>query len=366
MNKQTKIILAAIAGVAIGAALYFGFTYGTKAPTAPTDDGSQIIRKPLDSATFLELFDVNNEGRVSREVFLELYDLVEFPIGLEGQPPMSAEDAFDYLDRNGDGVITQAELLHFSDSAWRRFEADAAARGLVAHQFKGRFIALNGPQERTYSREIGADARGELPFAGAWFSADYFTTWAEVTTEADGTFHAYALERDDRYLLLEPDFSIHELDYDADFEATIAPEQRKFYVQWAAPEALFEIKGRRFSGWGSYAGGGVSHEGPALLENGKLTIAQPLPRLRSVRKDAAQVRYLPDAPQTVYAREIRGVPLDDVDGNLQLARLCAQWDMPMEALMLYMRVLIFRPESQEAQRYWGVENRNGHFVPRKD
>lgn len=369
MKKLVAVAVLAVVGIVIGGIVFFALLSREATPGAnqPGQAGPEPVPQDFDSARFMGMFDVNDDGDVSREEFMNVFATGEFALAVEGEA-LSAEQTFSLLDANRNGTISAAELRRFSDSAWREFQKLAQESGLYAREWEGRNLALNGPRLRAFAQEAGADARDEVPFGGMWIDARYVSNWSEVREANGEVYEAFVTERDGRKFALRGVTNVVRVEYDPTVEAEVAAEVRKYLEEWAAPAAGNSIEGLEYGVWGNMAQGGgdvQTYEGFLRRETGHVQIAQFQPRVQVVGRDA-EVTPLPDVPQNVYAAEIKELPLGDEEGNLQLARQCVVWGMHTEARMLYLRVLIFQPGNREALDYWGIDKQGDQYHPRKN
>lgn len=163
---------------------------GGNAPAgnAPVQD------KAFDMESFFLVFDTDHDGGVLPAEFEAVYATWEqgarFSMGA-GQPALDAAAAFKYFDQDGNGRIDgyDPRLKDAWDKAWDVFTRDCAKRGLAPKEWRGVWLGLNSQQLGTLNHEVGARARGELPFGGAFFDARYFegNRYVKVTRK-DGTF----------------------------------------------------------------------------------------------------------------------------------------------------------------------------------
>lgn len=369
MNKSVAIAVLAVVGIIIGAVAYFALLADRGSP-APPSNPTPAARVPeeFDSARFMNMFDVDQDNQVSRQEFMAVFETGEFALTAGGGKPLSAEEIFTLLDVNQDGTISASELRRFSDKAWRKFQDEAAQRGLHAREWQDRMLTLNGPRLRAFNHEVGAQGRDELPFGGLWVAPAYIADWCEIRESNGEVYQAYVSERGGRKFALRGITNVLKVEYDAAVEAQVATEQRKHLDVWAAPTAGTNIDGIEYDVWGALVQGGadpLTVEGMLRHEAGHVHVAQFQPKIQVVGKDA-EVTPLPDAPQNVYAKQIKALAFDDEDGNLDLARHCVIWGMHTEARMLYLRVLIFQPANREALDYWGIDRQGDQYKPRKN
>jgi hypothetical protein len=389
MKKAVPFTILALVGIGIGAAVYFAFF--NEKPIEHVEP--EVVEWTFDSAVFLEKFDLNLDGAVDWDEFKATYGSPgaagenAFLLSNPGKPAASAELAFKRMDSNGNGKIDAEDLKRLTQHVWREFAEKTADRGLIPRDWKGQFLALNSQRAKALSLEDGAVARGELPFAGRYFVGKHFGEWCEVTRKDGSRFAGFlsvstAEPQPDpesqekpgkekfitRQMVLSPHMQVHRIEsYHPEVEATVDAAERIHVQEWAAPAEGTMINGLEFPTWGRvFRGGGNSfdYEGFIRHEKGRLLVAQPEPRLTMVPTDAT-VEKNPQAAYPQYIAAVRSIKFDDIEGNLKLARQCREWGLPLEALNLYMRVLIFSPANAEALDYWGIDVKEDKFHPRK-
>ncbi len=385
MHKAVPITIMAAVGIGAGIALYLVI----KQPSTESDPPQQAEAKEFDPDEFLQHFDLDKDGRVSWQEFKAGYGEAGYLFGQRGNAAMAAETAFKGLDTNGDGVIGKAELKVMSDARWQRFQRETAAKGLVPRDWKGRFLALNRHSVEVLDKELGARARKELPVGGHMFQQRYIlgedgrARWCRIEPPQGVPFfgfvtstRAVATDRDsegsetmrERLTALVPGWHLQYISpYDPDVEATVVEEERIHVREWAAPSQGNMIEGLQFDTWGSVTRGGArgfEHTGFIRREKGRLVVAKPQPKL-VLLADNAKVEEVADAPYAQYAQAVRGIAIDEHEANLALARRCKDWGLTLEAMHLYMKVLIFDPAHEEALAFWGIEVKDGRFHPRK-
>lgn len=371
MRKVLPTVLLAVVGVGVGIGLYFAL-FGKSgepqgnAPEAPRTD------QEFDAAAFMARLDEDQDGRVSREEFERGYDKEvggeRFVISAKGGKAASADVAWRILDIDADGFITDPELKRYTHHDWIKHRLQTEARGLTAREWNDKFLALNGQLLAAFETNKGALARGELIAAGRSFDRKYLASWAQVRTEGGETFHAWVSTQGGKTFALQPRWRMHEVKYDPEVEKTILEADRTMLAEWAAPPAGRDIEGLEFQTWGRVTRGGANRldlEGFIRREPGMLRIAAPAPRLRVINAAQSEITVKENAPQMEYVKRIAELKLEDAEGAAALARDCARWGMVPEALALYLRALIFRPDLPEALDYWGIESRDGHYFPRK-
>lgn len=254
MKKILPVVIVTLMAFLVGFGAWWGFLRGTPEKPPANDDtaGPAPDFKPGD---FIATFDQDGDGVVTREEFKRLYG--EPPLVFrEGDdaPPLNADDAFNMWDKNGDGTIDRADIKRITDKAWENFFTETMERGLNPKDHKGEFLALSRLQFELYTQESAAAESGELPFAGEYFDAKYFGTWAEVDAPG-GRRQGYVTEHAGKYWLLTPDRKLAVFRPDS-VEVKFLPdappnryaeEIRK--VAWDDPAANVELA-RKAEEWG--------------------------------------------------------------------------------------------------------------------
>ncbi len=389
MKKAVPFAILALVGIGIGTAAYFAF-FHEKPIEYIEPEVEELEFKP---AKFLETFDLNLDGAVSWEEFDATYGTAVAPgekafmLSNPGKPAAPAELAFKRMDSNGNGKIDSEDLKRLTQHLWRDFAQKTADKGLIPREWKGQMLALNAQRAKALSQEDGAVARGEIPFAGRYFEGKYFGGWCEVTRKDGSRFSGFlsvstadpkpdpeAQEKSGkekfvaRQMVLSPHLQVHRIEsYHPEVEEGVDAAERIHVQEWAAPAEGTMINGLQFPTWGRVFRGGANsfdYEGFIRHEKGRLLVAQPEPRLTMVPADGS-VEKNPQAAYPQYIAALRSIKFDDVEANLKLARQCREWGLPLEALNLYMRVLIFSPSNTEALEYWGIEVKDDKFTPRK-
>jgi hypothetical protein len=369
MPKQVVafVVLAAI-GIGIGLMLWVALAGSGSRQV----DDQRVIDREFSEDRFFAIFDVDGTGEVTFEVFEALYGTKESEDFLvsagPGQPALSAREAFDALDKDGDGKITALDFAREGDRDWLRFQLDANRRGLVATSFRGRQLALGAARHWTIENEKAAEALGELPFHGSYFAEEHFGTWGEIIESDGNAVEGYIRENTEqgRLTVLTPVTRVFRYRYNRQEQEEL-PENARIHIDpWFSPVAGNAYEGRVFPEFGRvkrFEGEGFDHVGFILVEGNELFVAVARPTLRVFR--TANVEYVlkPESPRAVYAERIRKHKFHEVSPNAELAANCVEWGLHREAIQLYLRVLTFDNTHQAAREYLGIRMRDGHFRP---
>lgn len=181
-----------------------------KGNVVPGNLPAQIEDRPFERDDFFPTFDLNQDKSVTFEEFERVYatwgEDKRFSRG-PGQPGLDARAAFDFFDLNRDGGINADDIRFAWDDKWHKFAQLTRDRGLTPRIFKGRWLALNQHQVDALAKEEGAIARGELPFAGAFFDRKLLLSGRYgLVTRPDGTSNeGFLSERDGRIWVVAGD-----------------------------------------------------------------------------------------------------------------------------------------------------------------
>ena len=214
MNKAIPVVAIVLLAL-VAALLIWKFSQST--PVGPTaGNGSNITDVEFKSEDFIPAFDSNGDGHVTLDEFRQRYGK---PLA-EGEAPfvlyhpqtkkaLTAEEAFKkHWDRNSDGVIDARDMELGKDNAWLAFFKKASDAGLTPVRIGDNFYALNEDQNRTMEAEAGAKARKEVPFAGHFWDAKYFQSWAKVYDPKAGETEGFVSEANGRLYLLSSDAAL--------------------------------------------------------------------------------------------------------------------------------------------------------------
>ncbi len=205
----TLVLIAVLVGVFAHKGPQTGPQGNAPQGNAPVQD------KTFDMESFFLVFDTNHDGGVLPAEFEAVYATWEqgarFSMGA-GQEALSAAKAFQYFDQDRNGRIDgyDPRMKDAWDKAWEVFTRDCAKRGLAPKEWRGLWLGLNTAQLGTMNHEIGARARGELPFGGAFFDAKYFegNRYVKVTRK-DGTFvQGFATENEGKLWVVTTEQSL--------------------------------------------------------------------------------------------------------------------------------------------------------------
>jgi hypothetical protein len=368
MNKSViQYAALALVGVGIGIAIWaVVFQRGDQPAPEPG-----IIDREFSEERFFALFDVDGSGEVTFEVFESLYNTEASEKFLvspgPNRPALTAREAFDALDRDGDGVITSRDFIR-DDRDSERFREDAHRRGLTVESGNGRMLALDQPRLIALGDERAADELGQFPFHGRYFDRTYFGTWGEVELEDGTRVEGYVRESHarERFVVLMPVTTVWRMPYDEAAEQRRDPLERINVYKWASPAQGNVHDGRVFPAYGRVSrtrGDSFDRVGFILIEDGELFIAEARAMLQTFRREEVTLRLSDDSPRNEYARRITGIHYTDEAENAELAAKCVEWGLYPEAIQLYLRVLIFDPTHAEARRFMGVRSVEGHFRP---
>ncbi|MCC7511001.1 MAG: hypothetical protein IT464_16725 [Planctomycetes bacterium] len=372
MKKVVPTVILALIGIAVGVTAWFAlFDKPPANDPLPPGNGELVVEdREFDLEKFISHFDSDGDGRISREEFEKGYGHGEHQVAIsaQGGVKVELEPAWRLLDIDRDGFVTERELTLRNDARWIQHRAKTEARGLIAREWDSILLALNQPRLKAYEREKGGVARGELPFGGRWFDKKYFGEWCRVRTPAGEVYEGFLSDNGGRTFALMPHVTVHEVPYVPEVEAAVTADERVMVTEWAAPKAGAVIDGLTYETFGQVVRAmpnGFEHEGFIRREKGKLRVAVWAPRLRIVKRDECEITPLPQAPQAQYIEQVRKLKLQDADGALALAKRCREWGMEAEALNMYMRALVFKPDVADALAYWGIEVKDEQYYPRK-
>ena len=214
MNKAIPVVAIVLLAL-VAALLIWKFSQSTPV-SPPVGNGSNITDVEFKSEDFIPAFDSNGDGHVTLDEFKQRYGK---PLA-EGEAPfvlyhpqtkkaLTAEEAFKkHWDRNSDGVIDARDMELGKDNAWLAFFKKASDAGLTPVRIGDNFYALNEDQNRTMEAEAGAKARKEVPFAGHFWDAKYFQSWAKVYDPKAGEIEGFVSEANGRLYLLSSDAAL--------------------------------------------------------------------------------------------------------------------------------------------------------------
>jgi hypothetical protein len=368
MSKTAiRYTVFALVGVGVGLAVWALVFHSGDEPAPPP----RIIDREFSEERFFALFDVDGSGEVAFEVFEALYGTEaaeKFLISRgPGQPALTAQEAFESLDRDGDGVITSLDFVS-GDRDWERFRRDAQRRGLTTEKQGDQFLALDPPRLVALSEERAAEKLGQLPFHGRYFDRSYFGTWGEIELQDGSRVEGYVRESPsrDRMAVLTPVTTVWRMPYDVAEQERLDPAYRINVYAWAAPERGNVHEGRVFPQFGRVSrtsGDSFDRVGFILIEDGELFIAEARTMIQAHRPENVTFTLMEDSPRNEYARRIARLAYTNEAGNAELAAKCVEWGLYPEAIQLYLRVLIFNPNHAQARQFLGVRSEDGHFRP---
>jgi hypothetical protein len=204
MKKFAPLVAILVLACALAVVIYYA-TRPSKTPDPPANGSVAEKNEDFKVEDFMLHFDLDSDGKVTPDEFNERYGKGEPPLYFherDGAPALSAADAFRRWDRNRNGTVDAVDIKSLGDKAWENRAREAEARGLHTVSWNGVEMNLNPAQKATFEAETGALARGEVPFAGAYWDTLYLKgPWTRVR-EGNTEVFGYAAERNGRIFVL--------------------------------------------------------------------------------------------------------------------------------------------------------------------
>ena len=366
MKKLAPWVIALVAGAGLGFLAWYVF----RTPEVLPGNAPEVINEKYERDEFLADFDwLDNDGRVTFDEFAALYGEGEgkkiFSDG-PGKPGLDVKTAFSRWDVDKNGVVDELDFRKHQNASIEGFQKAALAKGLSPEVYYDKLLALNMHQQRVFDDVMAAESTGQAFWRGRFIARKYFESWGTITT-AKGTSHTGLVAREkDRFALVESVNQAQQFPFDPEAEKQKPAQARLHVTVLARPANGTEHEGLRYRDWGRVSRGGaypLDLEGWLLVQGGVLYVLQPTIKVRSFKQ--ADCTFTPEAEPAAlkYYAQAKATRFDDIEGNLALARQCAKWDMPLEAVHHYARALVFKRDIEEALKVCGLKLNGDFFVP---